>query len=165
MLSIKIRDLLDLAGVTGRTVTTLVSGLPSYTVGRWKFVYAADLLPRLSPRYAHIAAELGAKSVASPRDYVGDDSEAAELEAWLRAHVPDAAERIARVRAALVRGLATLEPRFWLHDLPSLSLRVLRTSEGLQHILTGEPLPADAGWIRRFYLIHASGASIRGAAA
>lgn len=165
MLSIKIRDLLDIAGVTGRTVTTLVSGLPSYQVGRWKYVFTADLLPRLSPRYAHIATALGEKSVASPRDHVGGDGEAAELEAWLRQYVPDSPQRIANVRAALVRSLATLEPKYWVHDLPSLSLRVLRTAEGLRHILTGEPLPADAGWVRRFYLVHASGSSIRGVAA
>lgn len=165
MLAFRIRDLLDIAGVTGRTVSTLVAGLPSYQVGRWKCVFTADLLPRLSPRYAHIAAELGAKSVASPRDHVGDDAEAAELEAWVRHYVPDAAKRIANVRTALVRGLATLEPKFWVHDLPSLSARVLRTSEGLRHILTGEPLPADAGWIRRFYLIHASAQSVQGRAA
>lgn len=161
---------MDALGIAGRTTTNLVRGLPTIMDGRHRAVFLPDLLPRLSGKYAHAAPALLAASIPSGRSYVGDDVQGAgRLEQWLLIHsgaVHQTVERLAGVRRLFVTGLAQgMESSLWLSDIEHLRALVIRTPEALGFILTGdrEHLPADAvTWARRFFLLHASPAAVRG---
>lgn len=169
MQAVRIAKIMDALGIAGRTTTNLVRGLPTVMDGRHRAVFLPDLLPRLSGKYAHAAPALLAASIPSGRSYVGADVQGAgRLEQWLLIHGSDVHETVGRlgaVRRLLVKGLAETDSTLWLGDIEHLRAMVIRTPEALGFILTGDRshLPADpATWARRFFLLHASPAAVRG---
>lgn len=169
MYAVRIAKVMDALGIAGRTTSNLVRGLPTVMDGRHRAVFLPDLLPRLSGKYAHAAQALLVASIPSGRSDVGDDVQAAGgLEQWLLIHSGDVhqtVERLAEVRRLLVTGLAQLDSNLWVGDIEHLRALVIRTPEALAYILSGDRahLPADpTTWARRFFLLHASPAAVRG---